>query len=384
MADFVFKERLTNRAAGFIFFTLITLVLTVFALSYPKAISAYQSADEPDAAFELSESADAAVKWLAAAHQNDDGGYSSFSIGAGEAPSDASGTADALLAIGAAGGDVSEPLNFLKSHLDEVIAFTETDGSAAGKVVLALVKAGEDPRDFGHDFVRELQDHLSSEGHFGVESAFGNGLAILGLEAAGEQVPESALDWLRDHQEVEGEFSGSWDDGFGTAGNPDGTAMALIALLAGGIDADDDVITNAESFLIDSQLPSAGWEYGQGFGENANSTALVIRALVALDQDPNDEESRYSINGRTPVDVLLSWQGQSGAFQADFGGGPADDFFASVQSIPAISDTQTYSTKSESDLFGGDSILPFLMLGLVAVVFIVIVVWFVRSSRSGA
>jgi hypothetical protein len=160
--------------------------------------------------------------------------------------------------------------------------------------------------------------------------------------------------------------------------------MAVMALLAGGTDTDDDVITNAESFLIDSQLPSAGWEYGQGFGENANSTALVIRALVELDHDPNDEGSRYSLNGKTPVDVLLGWQGQSGGFQADFGGGPADDFFATVQSIPAISDVQSYSTKSGSGLLGGDSIVPFLMLGLVAVVFVVIVVWFVRSSRSRA
>ncbi len=365
----------------FVFVTLLNLFGLVS--SRVEAFSLLQIDDETEAAYSLAEAADAAVQWLVATHQNDDGGYASFSAGAGEAPSDAGGALDALIAIAAAGGDVADPLNYLDSNLDELIAFSGTDGSSAGKVVLALVAAGEDPQDFGHDFVRTLVDHSSPAGDFGVESAFGNSLAILGLDAAGEPIPDSAISWLRSRQEIEGDFAGSWDDGFGTAGNPDATAMAVMAILAADIDIDDDVVTNAQLFLANSQLSSGGWEYGQGFGENANSAALVIRALAALGQDPDDEEGQFGSKEKTPVDVLLGWQGTSGAFQADFGSGAADDFFATVQSIPAAAESQALTTESQSDFLGGDSPVPFVMLGLVALVLIVIVVWYVRASRRG-
>ena len=39
-----------------------------------------------------------AIEWLKTTHQNDDGGFSSFSGGANLAPSDVGGTVDALLA----------------------------------------------------------------------------------------------------------------------------------------------------------------------------------------------------------------------------------------------------------------------------------------------
>ena len=109
----------------------------------------------------------------------------------------------------------------------------------------------------------------------------------------------------------------------------------------------------------------------------------MIRALAALGQDPDDEEGQFGSKEKTPVDVLLGWQGTSGAFQADFGSGAADDFFATVQSIPAAAESQALTTESQSDFLGGDSPVPFVMLGLVALVLIVIVVWYVRASRRG-
>jgi hypothetical protein len=36
------------------------------------------------------------------------------------------------------------------------------------------------------------------------------------------------------------------------------------------------------------------------------------------------------------LNALLLAQGESGAFQADFGDGPFDDFFTTVQAIPAV------------------------------------------------
>ena len=46
-----------------------------------------------------------AADWLISAHQNEDGGFSSFSIGADSAPSDVGGTVDALLALASADAD---------------------------------------------------------------------------------------------------------------------------------------------------------------------------------------------------------------------------------------------------------------------------------------
>jgi hypothetical protein len=116
-----------------------------------------------------------AVNWLIAAHQNEDGGYSSFSGGAGLAPSDVGGTLDAMLAISSGGYQPADSLAYLQANSADVVAYAQTDGSTAGKLVLALAAAGQNPRDFaGEDFVAILSGHLQ-------ESAlppFGQALAI--------------------------------------------------------------------------------------------------------------------------------------------------------------------------------------------------------------
>jgi hypothetical protein len=199
-----------------------------------------------------------------------------------------------------------------------------------------LTAAGEDPADFeGNDFVLTLTGHLSPTGQFKVNTAFNQSLAMLGLAAAGEAVPDSAAEWLLSLMANEGDLAGSWDDGFGTAGNADSTAMAIMALVASGR-AGDEPVTAALEFLGRTQLPSGGWEYGLGFGENANSTALVIQALVTAGEDLSSPDSPWLQQEQSPQGALLAWQGESGAFQADFGDGGFDDFFSTVQSIPAV------------------------------------------------
>jgi hypothetical protein len=279
----------------------------------------------------------AAVSWLIEMHQNADGGFASFSTGANQAPSDAGGTLDALLAIRAAGGDTEAILEYLIGNIDDLVAFAATDGSTAGKAVFALSLAGQAPTDFaGHDFVIDVTNHMSPTGEFGVASAFNQSLAILGLAFAAEPIPEEAVDWLVSLQSTEGDTAGSWDDGFGTTGNADSTAMAIMALLASGRGGDSAEIGVALDFLANTRLPTGGWEYGLGFGENANSTALVIQAASAAGEDIVSPDSRWTVDGVTPANALLSWQSESGAFQVDFGDGRFDDFFSTVQTIPAI------------------------------------------------
>jgi hypothetical protein len=275
-----------------------------------------------------------AVAWLIDTHQNEDGGYTAFSSGAGQAPSDVGGTVDALLALRGGSHEIAAPLTFLRQNGDEVAAFAAGDGGAAGKLLLALTAAQQEPRHFaGHDLVTILNDHLDdASGQFGVDNAFGQSLAILGLAAAAEPVPGTAINWLLS---LQGE-DGAWGDGFGTDSNSDATAMAIMALTAAGMSPTHDGLAQALDFIEQAQLPDGGWEYGPGFGLSLNSTALVVQALAAVGADFYSPDGALARNGRSPLALLLEAQSESGAFQADFGDGPFDDFFTTVQTMPAI------------------------------------------------
>jgi hypothetical protein len=293
------------------------------------------------ASTEAGEALSAAAGWLISAHQNEDRGFSSFSIGADSAPSDVAGTVDALLALASANADYEPLISYLRDNNEQASAYAGFDGSTAGKLILSLVSAGGNPRDFGgHNFVITLTEHLSPTGQFGVNTAFNQSLAILGLIATGEFIPETAIEWLITQQSTEGDFAGSWDDGYGTLGNPDSTAMALMALTGSNQQGAEEAIANGIAFLQEAQLDTGGWEYGQDFGENANSTAIVVQALANLDEDISSPESPWANQGVSPLAALLSWQGETGAFQADFGEGRFDDFFSTVQSMPALSAVQ--------------------------------------------
>jgi hypothetical protein len=330
-ATITFKEKVVNRSTLFIFtlvFGVLGLLLVPTGVGPTSIGSAAAQSLLPDQATAV----ESAVSWLINTHQNEDGGYTSFSGGAGLAPSDVGGTVDALLAISSSGHDAVAPLDFLRQNPGDVAAYAATDGSTAGKLLLAVTAAHQKPRDFaGLDLVDLLRQHEQPSGQFGVDNAFGQSLAILGLAAAGELIPETAVSWLLDLQAGDG----SWDDGFGTAGNSDATAMAIMALVAAG-GPDTEGMDAAVDFLAQAQLPDGGWEYGPGFGLSLNSTALVTQALAAIGVDIADADGAWAVDGRSPLDVLLDAQSESGAFHADFGDGPFDDFFTTIQAIPAL------------------------------------------------
>jgi len=266
-----------------------------------------------------------AVLWLNE-QQNEDGGFGSFAI-----TSTVAGTLDGMLAIGS-DGDIAAAADYLADNVEETAVFASTNGGSAGKVVLALTIAGENPADFGgHDFVIDITNALSVTGQYAPD-AFNQSLAMVGLTAVGETVPVTATQWLIDQQAADG----SWDDGFGTTQNADATAMAVLGLLAANEEGTAPSIISALDFFAVTQLPTGGWEYGTGYGENANSTALVMQALTAWGEDVTAVDGTWAIDGTSLMSVLLGWQGESGAFQADFGEGPMDNLYATVQSLPAL------------------------------------------------
>ncbi len=286
----------------------------------------------------------AAAEWLVVAHQNEDGGYTGFSTGAGQAPSDVGGTADAILALASAGYNVAapypgreqSPIDFLQNSPEAVAAYAAEGGGANGKLILALTAAAVDPRNFaGHDLTISLTRHLSPTGQYNTVSPYEQGLAILAQSTVSDAVPVQATEWLLATQAPDGELNGSWDDGFGTMGNVDATGMAVMALIAAGEPVSGTALTTARAFLMENQLESGGWGYAPGLPESANSTALAVQALSALGEDFYSPDGEWAVDGTSPLAALLAWQGESGAFQADFGEGAADDFFTTVQALPA-------------------------------------------------
>lgn len=285
-----------------------------------------------------------AVTWLVTTHQNSDGGYSDFSAGANQGASGVSGTLDVILALVSAEyrvdepvfGQSASPLDFLRQQTEALEAYASLDGGSAGKVALALTAAGEDPRAFGGvDYVLKVTQQLSPTGQYNTTTAFNQSLALLGLQAAGETPDPAAVTWLIDQQATEGETAGSWDDGFGTLGNTDATAMAVMALLGAG-PAGADAAAAGVAYLQSSQLEDGLWAYGPGLPGSVNSTALALQALQAAGVDVDAADSPLAREGQSPRAVLRAQQAESGAFQVDFGSGLTDDFFTTVQAIPAL------------------------------------------------
>lgn len=287
----------------------------------------------------------ATVRWLVEMHQNEDGGYTAFSQGAGVGPSDVAGTVDAILALASTGHNVNAsypglentPLAYLEENTEAVAAYAQQNGAATGKLILALSAAGRDARTFGgHYLAISLTQHLSPTGQYNVVSPFEQALALMAHSVITDSVPEQAVSWLDAAQASEGELAGSWDDGFGTQGSTDATAMALMALVAVDAVEHAEAIAAARTFLMENQLEEGGWGYAPGLPASANSTALAIQALSALGEDFYSADSPWAAGGVSPLQALLGWQSSSGAFQADFGDGPLDDFFTTIQALPAL------------------------------------------------
>jgi hypothetical protein len=337
---------------------LILVAVLVGLLAFPRMASAQVPADPLQAA----------IAWLQA-QQQADGGFSN-----GYVPgSDPATTADAVLAIVAAGEDPlgwtgggSSPMDFLRSA---VLSGAVEGPGAFAKVSLAAVAAGEDPRDFGGvDLIARILGGFSSEtGLFG-SGPYDSALAIQALAAAGEPVPERAIAGLLSTRLADGTYSFNGDQTPG-AGDSNTTAMVALALVAG--DAREEIAPSL-AYFRSVQNEDGGWTYQKpsAFGEqtDANSTALVLQALVAAGED--------LAGWKDPAQRLLALQLPSGAFifTAD---NPSENLLATVQALPAL-----------ALVMPGEPVSPqasWSVLGLAAagvVIVAILVWWFLRRRRA--
>jgi hypothetical protein len=230
---------------------------------------------------------DHAIAYLAA-QQRDNGSIPAFSpIGS---------TADAVLAFIAAGVG-EEQLNDALGFLRRQVAHGKADGVGfQAKIATAVVAAGGDPRSFGgEDLVQAIVDSLGAKGRFDKAAVFDDALAVIALVAAGEPVPDIAVQWLVDAQCADG----GWQYNKPASANDDEhchntlrptkdyfdsdtntTAYAVQAIeAAGGATFTADPFAFFDEIRDDQRH---GWGYTWGFETtDTNSTALVIQAFAA-------------------------------------------------------------------------------------------------------
>ncbi len=279
--------------------------------------------DGAQAAPERAIAAATALEWMRTLQDSNTGGYGDSVAGA----------AEVLMAVGAnnitgatwRADDVSPSLaDFLRRTGRR---FAGDGAAAAGKLAVALTAAGAcrparlaTPLDFFDE----------AAGVFAPDNGF-NAWGILGTAALSETVPASAVEALAMQQQADGGWE--WQAGFGADTNT--TALAIQALIASGADPADSAIAAALDFLESAQQADGGFVYDPAapdFGSDANSTAYAVQALVAAGEDAAGE--RWTVDGVTPYDFLLSLQQPDGSFvwQA---GTPAN-LLSTAQVVPAL------------------------------------------------
>ena len=278
---------------------------------------------------------EAASTWLRQ-QQDASGGFLGFS-----GVPDPGATTDAVLALYAAQqGDpaaaaaLDAALTYLERD-ENGATYAETGPGQAAKLALAVVSGGRDPRDFtGIDLVAAMTAPMVTPVPDEIGSIYGDdlydhALVLMALTAAGEAIPDAALEPVRAAQ---GEDGGWAFDGSTAPGAADSNTTALIiqAVVASG-HGDDPMVDRALAFLSTLLLPDGGFAYGPAdpLVADANSTALVLQALIAAGEDPASREW-----GNAPL-ALARFQTPSGGLRY-MAADEEPNLLATVQAIPAM------------------------------------------------
>ena len=276
-----------------------------------------------------------AMEWLRA-QQNDDGGF-------GAPESSIAATIESIYAITAAGESPDDwaqagntPFTYLGQNLSEITV----SGGTTAKLILAVVAAGLDARDFnGSDLVATLEAMYDpATGRYGGEADTfaGHAFAMLALASVSRPISGAAVDYIRAGQTPDGSWAWNGEPTEGT-GDTNSTALALQALIAAGVSRSDDAILNAVVYYRTQQNDDGGFPYQKpsdwGTDTDANSTAYSIQGLKSAGEDPTGDA--WAKPEGTPLGALDALQQESGAFawQAAM---PDDNLLATTQAIAAL------------------------------------------------
>jgi hypothetical protein len=190
--------------------------------------------------------------------------------------------ADAIVALAAAGRSRASLRPRLTRMSAAAFRYATTAGGA-GKVVLATVAAGGNPRSLGGvDYIRRIENQYAA-GRYGV-TAYDQAFAMLALRAAGEPTPAAAVTALRAAR-----GKGGWGFALRKASPDDvsATGLTIEALRAVGMSRADAALRGATAWLAAQINTRGGFGIdGRGQATEANSTAIAIRALRAMGRTP--------------------------------------------------------------------------------------------------
>lgn len=251
--------------------------------------------------------------------QNKDGGFPSVPGGS----SSRAVTCWVIMGLAAVGEQVSgsswapagkTPLDYLESNPQ---ALNETTEYA--RLMLALCAAGQQPQYQGINLRESIAAFQQSSGQFAQldkgEAGFINAhmWSVIALASAGS-IPnqEMARSWLLSRQNSDGGFG--WLEGI--ASDVDDTGIGIMALVLLGEKTDSPAIEKAVKYLQSCQTQDGGFSCGDewmGSESNAASDAWGILGLIAAGEDL--QADKWRVNGKNPMDHLLSLQGKDGAFK---------------------------------------------------------------------
>ena len=315
---------------------LLATLLMVAALLVAPAIAHAQEAT-PAASLAASPAEDplaAASAWLRA-QQDASGGFPGYS---GEV--DPGATIDAVLALSAAqesDPEAAATLAAAVAYLEtEGLPYSQTGAGQAARLALAAIAGGRDPRAFGGvDLLAAIAAVPTTTVEHPIPGIYGDdlydhALALIALAAAGETVPDSALQPFRDMQNDAGgwAFDGSTD---AAAADSNTTALVIQALAATGR-GDDHMVEDGLAFLRTLLAPDgSGFAYGPAapLVADANSTALAVQALIAAGQDPASPEWGNAAR------ALASFQLPDGGLRY-LASDEEPNLLATLQAIPAL------------------------------------------------
>ena len=216
------------------------------------------------------------------------------------------------------------------------------------RVVLALTALGEDVTDVGgYNLLEPLADFDQTVWQ-GVNGAI---FALIAFDSHDYEIPtvadgknQTTRAKLVNHilsQEVSG---GGWDLS-GRSADPDVTAMAIQALAP--YYNTNSAVRNAVDRGVAklSALQKKDGSYGSYGTVNSESCSQVIVALTALGIDPNTD-SRFTKNGKSVVDALLTFQQSDGSFAHVSSGG--SDQMATEQAYYALTSYQRFQNGQTS------------------------------------
>jgi len=249
-------------------------------------------------------------------------------------------TADAMLALSAARRSpksVARAIAYLRTKAEGLRSV-----GLMGKVVMAVVAAGRNPRSFGgRNLVLAIKRKRRDSGRYGGTDSraavLNHALAMLGLAAVPEAVPLSSYEWLREARcpdrgwqydapshSRDGFHCGDGSPGDVTRTDTNTTSYAVQAFRARGVSGRASLVY----FRSARDGVRGGWRYSHqrsAFGTraytDANSTALVLQAYAALHKAPPPGARRalrrlaYRACGELTGAFAYTWARSSGEFR---------------------------------------------------------------------